>query len=458
MAFRIGDTVSVEKPNYLHCTDHESGVVFATDCDYTDSDGKLHRDGIMVKFHISNTKETFPPACVKTFQSSPPPSSSNKRRRGLTRRARVTPSPVIAPPPADQDSEMELNSEKRDRETDEEEGKPPSPKKSKFFTLSSSEEIEEKSNDSDASAASCDEAVSGGDSGDESDESSAPSSSSELVQFRVSSAPSSASKCKYCQKSIRKKSLRMQPSSAKRGWYHATCVTKSFDRSKIQPATQMEGFQKLSRAEKESLKKAIAGIDVSEDEDEDEKGEQAPPPERQAPLVIASDTDSNDEQEMPYRVEYATTGRATCKGCDERIQKQVLRVSNRPLFRGKPGFLVYRHLHCTVFSENIETIQDVGGWRKISKEDQKKLAARIEESKELIQKENEELRPDELVQAAFQGEIRSAPPGLAANLLPFQVEGTSWMHHQEVAVPEIRGGILSDEMGMGKSKCLVPRS
>lgn len=36
---------------------------------------------------------------------------------------------------------------------------------------------------------------------------------------------------------------------------------------------------------------------------------------------------------------------------------------------------------------------------------------------------------------------------LTANLLPFQVEGFSWMRHQEVKCPEIRGGILADEMG-----------
>ena len=51
----------------------------------------------------------------------------------------------------------------------------------------------------------------------------------------------------------------------------------------------------------------------------------------------------------------------------------------------------------------------------------------------------EELRPDELVQEAFQGEIRPNPPGLVANLLPFQVEGFSWMIGQE---KKDRGGIL----------------
>jgi len=52
------------------------------------------------------------------------------------------------------------------------------------------------------------------------------------------------------------------------------------------------------------------------------------------------------------------------------------------------------------------------------------------------------------VQQKFEGEIREPPPGLEASLLPFQVEGVSWMYHQEVHKPEIRGGILADEMGM----------
>lgn len=51
------------------------------------------------------------------------------------------------------------------------------------------------------------------------------------------------------------------------------------------------------------------------------------------------------------------------------------------------------------------------------------------------------------VQEIFQGEVRGPPPGLDANLLPFQIEGVSWMYHQEVH-SDIRGFILADEMGM----------
>ncbi|KAK9723266.1 DNA repair protein rad16 [Basidiobolus ranarum] len=41
------------------------------------------------------------------------------------------------------------------------------------------------------------------------------------------------------------------------------------------------------------------------------------------------------------------------------------------------------------------------------------------------------------------------PPGLKLSLLPFQKEGVTWMRSQECT--EFRGGILADEMGMGKT-------
>jgi len=50
------------------------------------------------------------------------------------------------------------------------------------------------------------------------------------------------------------------------------------------------------------------------------------------------------------------------------------------------------------------------------------------------------LDPDELVPLTFQGDIINDPPGMTARLLPFQVEGLSWMHHQETQT-EINGGV-----------------
>ncbi|KAL3906514.1 MAG: hypothetical protein SGARI_003973, partial [Bacillariaceae sp.] len=164
------------------------------------------------------------------------------------------------------------------------------------------------------------------------------------------------------------------------------------------------------------------------------------------PLIMASDTDSDDEKDRPFRVEYSKTGRSTCRGCDERIEKGVPRICSRPLFRGKPGFVVYRHLRCQILPEEIETVSDVGGYRRLNKDDRDLLEQRIEKSKEEIQQEKEELHADELVQMTFQGELRKAPPGLSASLLPFQQEGVSWMYDQEVNQKDVKGGILAGKL------------
>ena len=42
-----------------------------------------------------------------------------------------------------------------------------------------------------------------------------------------------------------------------------------------------------------------------------------------------------------------------------------------------------------------------------------------------------------------------APASVVLNLLPYQEEGYGWMAEQEVG--PIQGGILADEMGMGKT-------
>lgn len=177
--------------------------------------------------------------------------------------------------------------------------------------------------------------------------------------------------------------------------------------------------------------------------------------------MIVMDTDDDHDHEpnnaggglskAGFRVEYSKTGRATCRRCDARIYKGQLRVANCPLFRGSPGYTVYRHLQCATFSKDVTRPSHIAGSQNLRPEDYTQLEKRIHESLKELEEENKALDPDELVQTSFTGEIRPPPPGLTANLLPFQVEGFSWMRHQEVVEDNLRGGILADEMGMGKT-------
>lgn len=84
----------------------------------------------------------------------------------------------------------------------------------------------------------------------------------------------------------------------------------------------------------------------------------------------------------------------------------------RSLFaHSKPGYMVFRHLHCTVFSENVMCAEDIENHDTLKDEDYDKLREQVRVSKVKIKEEMEELEPDELVQKSFEGEIRSEPPG-----------------------------------------------
>jgi SNF2 family DNA or RNA helicase len=92
----------------------------------------------------------------------------------------------------------------------------------------------------------------------------------------------------------------------------------------------------------------------------------------------------------------------------------------------------YTFGRCIVFSEDILCAEDVAGYEQLTDEDYVKLAQRIHSSQDEIKKESQEL------------EIRQAPKGFVGNLLPFQIEGLSWMYNQEVNIKHVRGGILAD--------------
>jgi len=159
-------------------------------------------------------------------------------------------------------------------------------------------------------------------------------------------------------------------------------------------------------------------------------------------------------QPPSYQLELAKTGRSTCKRCDSVIKKLVLRVGTRPLFRGKPGYLQWQHATCTLFDPStVKKGGDIEDYAKLSDEDKAIIDERIEISKEGFEDDNRPIKQEELARADFTGTIRPPPSLLVGTLLPYQREGHSWMVEQEVSdeEPLRRGGILADEMGMGKT-------
>ena len=76
------------------------------------------------------------------------------------------------------------------------------------------------------------------------------------------------------------------------------------------------------------------------------------------------------------------------------------------------------------------------------------VAQRVEASKNEIDRDYIPVNPDELVRVDWVDPLE-APKELLMPLLPYQKEGLGWMVHQETS--NMAGGILADEMGMGKT-------
>lgn len=231
------------------------------------------------------------------------------------------------------------------------------------------------------------------------------SDSNTRPRFRVTTAQSSSFRCRRCLLRISKYHLCVQPTdTSKAWWFHVSCAKDSIGSYNPQ---EIEGVSELSEGNQELL----------------------------CNLLTAK---------IEYSLWRERTRRAFCTGCAEPIPLRTFRIAECTSLGKKHKYHVYHHLQCTSYP--LREIMWIQGWKRMKKVDRQAVLDRIEEIKLLVDKENQELDPDELVQASFQGEIRLSPKGLGASLLPFQVEGFSWMVHQELHVPEIRGGILADEM------------
>ena len=127
-------------------------------------------------------------------------------------------------------------------------------------------------------------------------------------------------------------------------------------------------------------------------------------------------------------VEKAKTGRSTCKKCDKKIDKSVLRVGTQPLFRGKPGYVVWYHLDCATFNPaEFPRGEEVGGYHTLTPEEKEKVDKRVASSAAEYVDDSQEAS---LAPLEFSGPLRLKPGCLTATLLPYQKDGHSWMVQQ----------------------------
>jgi DNA repair protein RAD16 len=161
---------------------------------------------------------------------------------------------------------------------------------------------------------------------------------------------------------------------------------------------------------------------------------------------------SGKTEEIPsYNVEVACSGRAQCRRCDELIPKNNIRVGIEA--EGDWGlFTKWHHLNCTIFHKSITNSSQIRGYDLLDAVSLAALDKRVSDSLNEVDKDATPLDPDELVRVEW-NEQMNPPSDLLMPLLPFQKEGLGWMVHQEdlTIKDNALGGILADEMGMGKT-------
>jgi DNA repair protein RAD16 len=155
-----------------------------------------------------------------------------------------------------------------------------------------------------------------------------------------------------------------------------------------------------------------------------------------------------EEEPVPvYVVEISKSARALCKRCDEKIMGKVVRVGT--IVDGNWGlFTSWLHLDCMVFHKSIEDASLIDGYQELPKESQQLLADRIIKSADEEDEDLKPMDPDEMVRKTWT-QPKEPSSDLLMPLLPYQKEGLGWMSNQEFS--DMHGGILADEMGMGKT-------
>ncbi|CAM9779021.1 unnamed protein product, partial [Phaeothamnion confervicola] len=106
----------------------------------------------------------------------------------------------------------------------------------------------------------------------------------------------------------------------------------------------------------------------------------------------------------------------------------------------------WHHLQCTVFQ--CTSPLDIDGYDDLMPDDQMAVEKRVEASQNETDERYEPIDPSTLVRAEWTEQM-DTPADLTMPLLAYQREGLAWMHRQEHT--EYHGGILADEMGMGKT-------
>ncbi|XP_013185212.2 poly [ADP-ribose] polymerase isoform X1 [Amyelois transitella] len=84
--------------------------------------------------------------------------------------------------------------------------------------------------------------------------------------------------------------------------------------------------------------------------------------------------------DLPYRAEYASSGRAGCKGCKDKIEQGKLRIARMVQSAFHDGKQPnWYHEECFFEKQRPKSVDEVGNFNKLKSADQKRLSTKIDE-------------------------------------------------------------------------------
>lgn len=190
--------------------------------------------------------------------------------------------------------------------------------------------------------------------------------------YKAEYAKSGRASCKKCKENIAKNSLRMAimvQSPMFDGkvphWHHFSCF---WQRAAAQSTADIAGFSDLRWDDQEKVKKAIESGGATEGKAEPKGG-------------AKGEKTLND-----FAVEYAKSNRSTCKGCEQKIEKDQIRVSKKTVDPEKPQLgLIDRWYHTACFVSRREELvfksdysaAQLKGFNVLRSEDKEELKKRL---------------------------------------------------------------------------------
>ncbi|XP_012286246.1 poly [ADP-ribose] polymerase [Orussus abietinus] len=277
--------------------------------------------------------------------------------------------------------------------------------------------------------------------------------------YRVEYSKSSRASCQACKNQIAKETLRLAvivQSPFHDGkipkWYHAKCF---FLKQRPQSTNDIEHFDSIRWEDQQELKKKIEAAASSP----------GPAAGKGKKRSKAGGGESKD-----FKIEYAKSSRAACRGCEEKITKGEIRISKKDYetddAKRYGGIDRWHHAECfaklRAELQFLESGEVLAGFKSLSKEDQamiKKSLPEIKEEEVPVKKIKTETdtSPDEKLMKEQNQKMFALRDQIATLTKPQQIE---ILEHNEQYVPSGVSSIcdlLADVMTFGSlepcSKC-----